>query len=178
MPPKKTAKHHDEKRHEANDLRRSYEHLGRVEILQRTVQPSSGDCVSTLAALAQQEVQSGHEKAAAELLRAAEHFSFAALASDSAKGPQLSKNLESAIREEFDRLTTKATERWEHDEERNIAPSTIYKSAVQGANKALKLGNYHQALEFARAAEALTHAKQHGQRLLKSGKERLKLSAT
>jgi len=101
MPPKKAAKkavkHHDLKHQEAKDLRRAYEHLGRVEILQRALQQTHVEHVSTLAALAEQELQSGHIKDAADLLRAAEHLSFAALAGDSAKVADVSKDLENAI---------------------------------------------------------------------------------
>src|SRR5258708_16482578 len=80
MPPKKaakkSAKHHDHKHDSAKDLRRAYEHLGRLEILQRTLQPTQAGDVKSLITLAKQELENGHRKDAADLLRPAEHFSF------------------------------------------------------------------------------------------------------
>lgn len=178
MPPKKAAKPHDEKHHEAKDLRRAYEHMGRVEILQRVLQPTPAEEVSILAALAQQELQNGHKKDAADLLRVAEHLSFAALAGESVKLSQVSKDLEQAITAEFEHLTNKAEEHWEHESECDKTVTAIYKNARKNARQAIEKRAYHQALEFARAAEALTHAKQHGSQSLESAKDRLKLSAS
>jgi hypothetical protein len=178
MPPKKAAKPHDEKHHEAKDLRRAYEHIGRVEILRRVLQPSPAEEVSILVTLAQQELQNGHHKDAAEFLRASEHLSFAALAGESAKLSQISRDLEHTIMAEVEHLTNRAEEHWEHEVERDKAVTAIYKNARKRTKQAIEKCAYHQALEFARAAEALTHTKQHGQQRLESAKERLKLSAS
>jgi hypothetical protein len=178
MPPKKAAKPHDEKHHEAKDLRRAYEHRGRVEILQRVLQPIPAEEVSILAALAQQELQNGLKKDAADLLRGAEHLSFAALAGESVKRSQVSKDLEQAIIAEFEHLTNKATEHWEYEGERDKAVTAIYRNARKNAKEAIEKRAYHQALEFARAVEALTHTKQHRPQSIESAKEHLKLSSS
>lgn len=182
MPPKKAAKksvkHHDPKRHEAKDLRRAYEHLGRVEILQLALRQTHVKHVTTLAALAEQELQSGHIKDAADLLRAAEHLSFAALAGDNAKVAEVSKDLENAIAEEFEHLTLKAEEHWEHDEERHGVVAALYESSLKSSKKALQQGTYRQALELMRAAEALAHVKKHGPNEVQDVREKLELSAS
>ncbi len=178
MPPKKAAKLHAENRHEAKDLRRAYEHMGRVEILQRSLKPAPAEEVSVLAALARQELQSGHIKEAAELLRAAEHLNFAAPASENARSSQLAKDLGSAVTDEFECLVRKAEEHWEHGGERQEALIAIYKNSLQKASQALKRGDYYRALEFARTADALADVKQHGPHRIADGVERLKLSAS
>ena len=157
MPPKKAAKPHDEKHHEAKDLRRAYEHMGRVEILRRVLQPTPAEEVSILVTLAQQEIQNGHKKDAADLLRATEHLSFAALAGESVKLSQVARDLEHAIVAEFEHLTNKADEHWQHEDERDEAVTVIYKNVRKKAKQAMEKHAWHQALEFARAAEALTH---------------------
>ena len=68
---KKAAKHADPKHHEARDLRRAYEHLGRIESLQRAVTSGLQEGVATLVALAQQQLKGGNARNSAELLRAA-----------------------------------------------------------------------------------------------------------
>ena len=95
MPPKKaakkSAKHHDPKHDSAKDLRRAYEHLGRVDILQRVLQPKHAHDVKSLVTLAERELENGHRKDGANLLRAAEHFSFAALAHDTEELEEISR---------------------------------------------------------------------------------------
>ena len=82
-PPKKAAKksaaHHHDKPHQTNDLRRAYEHMGRLEVLRKSLEASTADAVGVLAKLAQNEIGAGHNKDAADLLRASEHLSFAVL---------------------------------------------------------------------------------------------------
>ena len=77
---KKTAGHHHDKHHQANDLRRAYEHMGRVAVLRQTSKSSATDAVAELTASAQRAIKDGHSKDAADLLRASEHLSFAVLA--------------------------------------------------------------------------------------------------
>ncbi len=101
---------------------------------------------------------------------------FAALATENAKSGRLAEDLEKAIMDEFERLTGKAEEHWEHGGDRHKAIAAIYQSSFKKANQAMKQHEYCLALELARAADALAHGKQHGSHRLVSGKERLKLS--
>jgi hypothetical protein len=158
--PKNATGSQDEKHHEEKDMRRAYEHLGRVEILQQFLQPASAHEVGVLVALAQQEIQNGHKRQASELLRASEHLSFAALGIEETKKAPPAKDLERAISEEFEHLTHKAEERWEYGD-RHEGLAAIYKFSLQTAKTALKHGEYHPALELARAADALAGVKQH-----------------
>ena len=183
-PPKKAAKkvaakHADPKHHEMKDLRRAYEHLGRVELIQKVSGHTEKD-VSTLAAVAQKELQAGHAKDAADLLRAAEHFSFSALGASAAKASGLSEKLEEAVQDEFDHLTEKAQDHWEHEDEkdRHAEVITLHSKALKEAKHAFKHGFYRQALELARGAEALAHVKKHGPDELGSGKNHLKLGTS
>ena len=69
MPPprkaaKKTAKHPHDKHHQANDLRRAYEHMGRLELLGKTQRPSAFEAVGALTKLARSEMEGGYKKAA------------------------------------------------------------------------------------------------------------------
>ena len=185
MPPAKKAakkisgKHADPKHHESKDLRRAYEHLGRVEILQKTSGRTHED-VSTLAGLAQKELKAGHAKDAADLLRAAEHLSFADLGETSSTGQAVSSMLEEAVRSEFAHLIEKADDHWGHEDEKNRHPEvkTLYRSSLKAAQKALQQGSYRQALELARGAEALAHVKKHGPGELTAGKDHPKLATS
>ena len=182
MPPqkaaKKSAKHHDPKHDSAKDLRRAHEHLGRVDILQRVLQPKQADDVKSLVTLAEQELENGHRKDAADLLRAAEHFSFAALAHETAEPDEVSGDLENALSEEFEHLTMKAEEHWEHEEERHKLVATLYTGALKHSRKALERGRYRQAMELIRAAETLAHVKKHDPNELQDGVETLMLSTS
>ena len=173
--PKKAAKHPDKEHkghHKAKDLRRVYEHLGRVEILHAGLPTAAAGEVTTLVALAQQQLRSsGESKDAADLLRAAEHLSFAALAGDRSRGVAVSAELKTAIAEHFEELSQRADEHWDNKEKRPETLSAIYLSCRKSAAKAFKLGAYHQALEYIRAAEALAHGKDHGLPALPAGKQ-------
>ncbi len=180
--PKNAAKnapvsHADPKHHEGKDLRRAYEHLGRVEILQRSSGQTNTD-VSTLAALAQQELRVGHAKGAADLLRAAEHLSFAALRTNATEASELSPMLKEAIQKEFDHLLEKAEEHWKQGDkkDRHADVATLYRSSLEAAEQARKQGLCRQALELARSAEALAHVRKHGSAELAAGKAPLKFA--
>jgi hypothetical protein len=170
-PPKKAAKkaagHRHDKRHEAKDLRRAYEHMGRVAVLRQTSNPS--EQVAELTALAQQAIKDGHTKEAADLLRASEHLSFAVLAGEASGIVRVSAELKEAITEQFDDLTRKAQEHWQQQEEPSDIVAATYQSSRNSASKAFKANAFHQALEFARASEALAHVKQLGPLKLESG---------
>jgi hypothetical protein len=172
---KKVAKHADPKHHEAKDLRRAYEHLGRIESLQRSVVGGAQTEVATLVALAQQQLKSGDAKNAAELLRAAEHLSFAGLAAERPEQTKLSGTIKTALEDEHRHLTDRAVEHWERGEHpANLA--ALYASSLQSSQQALRRGAYREAMEFVRAAEALAHVERLGSGKLTAGSAPLKLA--
>ncbi len=161
MPPKKaakkSAKHHDDEHHHAKDLRRAYEHLGRVEILRQLLN-GSGDDVATLVDLAQREIANGEAKNAADLLRAAEHLGFAGILNRGAGEAEPFLGLAIALRGELGRLAAKAEEHWEA-ESAHPKVEKIYRDSLMKAGIARDQGAYRQALELARGAEALAHVR-------------------
>jgi hypothetical protein len=179
-PPKKAAKkapgHHHDKHHQANDLRRAYEHMGRLAVLRQFKSPMA-DAIAELTTLAQRAIKDGHSKDAADLLRASEHLSFAVLASDASGVVSISAELKQSITEHFDELTRRANEHWEEEDEHSDILAGIYQSSRSSAAKAFKARAYHQALEYARAAEALAHVKQHGPLKLGRGHKNLQLES-
>ena len=177
-PPKKSAKHARPKHKEVKELRRAFEHMGRILSLQPSLTAASRVDVDLLVSLAEQELADGDDKNAAELLRAAEHISFATLARDHAKQPSLSPLVEEAVREEYERLAEKAAEHWDHADRRHPAVSSLYKSSLQGAKRALAAGVYRQGLELVRAAAALAQVEKHGPKKLAAGRARLELTAS
>ena len=183
-PPKKAAKKSAKKAGKqdpevrgANHLRRAFEHMGRLEVLQATLKASAAEAITALANLAQQEVQRGKNKDAADLLRASEHLSFAALAGDGSAGGRLTAELKHSIAEHFAELTRRADELWEEKEQHASLLAAIYRSARKSAAEAFKSRAYHRALELARAAEVLAHIKEHEPHNLATGKKNLKLKA-
>lgn len=125
---KAAAKHADLGHHERKDLRRAYEHLGRVEALQPGVEGEFSKNIHTLVALAEKELGQGNRKNAADLLRAAEHFSFAALANTEAKPGRISQELTDVVTEEVEHLTRKANDHWgeSDDAEHHRSVTTIF----------------------------------------------------
>ncbi len=159
MPPKKAAKKqvgpHDEKQHHSKDLRRAYEHLGRVQTLQRQLK-DGGDDVSVLVGLAQEQSAEGRAKDVADLLRAAEHLGFAELADSKEVVARLSGSVEAALRAQLDHLLKKAEEHWE-PKDAHPAIASIYRDTRHRAEQARKGRSYRMALELMRCAEALAH---------------------
>jgi hypothetical protein len=158
---KKAAGHHHDKHHQANDLRRAYEHMGRVAVLRQASRSSGTDTVAELTTLAQQAIKDGHSKDAADLLRASEHLTFAVLTGEVSGLVHVSADLKESITEQFDDLARRADEHWQEDEEHSNTLTEVYEASRKSATSAFKARVYHQALEFARAAEALAHVKQH-----------------
>jgi len=173
---KKTAKHHPGHR-QASDLRRAYEHMSRVEILQRSLKPSDAKVVTTLATLAREQLEAGNNQQAADLLRAAEHLSIAALTDQVSKKVRLSDELVQSITEHFNELTGRSEEHWLKHEGQLGVFTAIYKSTRKNATVAFKHRAYHQALELARATEALAHVSPHGAHKMKRGEKVLRLTA-
>ena len=157
--PKKHEKDHEEKhdgKSAAKHLRRAFEHLGRVEALQGLAQVKAA---STLVQLAQASIDHQEARPAADLLRAAEHLSFAAIAAESpatagsTTAPALSPELEEAIRREFRKLLEHAEE---HDLPNDSVLGTLLRNTLDQARAAFDGKDLRQALELARAAEALS----------------------
>jgi hypothetical protein len=178
MPPKKAAKKHTPKDgHPSKDLRRAYEHLGRVEVLQRAAGPPGGK-VEKLVRLAQEESSEGDPRNVADLLRAAEHLSFAALVDKSDKGGSISGLLEAAVTEEFEHLRGRAEEHWDQ-EDADPALAEIYQDAMRQAGRAANKGRHREAMELARAAEAIAHVKrEHGPKKPSAGGKLRELAAS
>ena len=144
--------------HPANDLRLAYEHLGRVEILEGALTGAPFVDVATLATLAQQQLGSGRTQNAADLLRAAEHLCFAMLAPAHVTDCLMNPELKQAVAVEFEGLMRGAEEHWTDAEEpasRRVIEDLFARSLDQARN-AFTHGAFRPALEFARAAEALS----------------------
>jgi hypothetical protein len=153
-------------------LLRAYEHLGRIEIIEAALTGKPFCDVSTLSALAQQEFTAGRTRHSADLLRAAVHLNFAALAPSRAAADVISPELKASISAEFDHLLRRAEDHWSESQptpqpkgrqsrdnqtvtaHRSIAQ--IYAGSLQQARRAFAAESYCQALELARAADALT----------------------
>lgn len=163
---KKSAKDHGKKHHEGKDLRRAYEHMGRLSGLEKLLAAEIAAQIDVLRELAQRSLQEGESKSAADLLRAGEHLGFGSLAPQ-AKASRLSEELAAAVNAEYEHLVDKAGERWEkHENERPGAIVAVYESMVESANVAFQKGAYRRALEFARGAEALAQVRGGGLALL------------
>ena len=149
MPPKKAAKKAPAKfapKHDdGKDLRRVYEHQGRVLALHGVLGKYGAD-IKTITALAEKELAGSHFKDAADLFRASEKAD-----------ADISEALEKSLTEEFENKRSKADEHWE---ESNTL-SGLYEKTLDGAQKALDGGAYRKALELVRAAEALAHVHLH-----------------
>jgi len=160
MPPKKAAKksakkaagHHDP--HKAGkDARRTFEHLGRVQALSSlTAKESESLTLLTKTADAAYQVQ--QYKESADLLRAAEHLSFAVLHLEASES--VSADLKKVIQEEFEHLIERSVE---HSSDRDVPMVLLALLArmTLDAKAAMRRGSYRSASEFARGAEALSH---------------------
>ncbi|HEX9198130.1 MAG TPA: hypothetical protein VF865_01115 [Acidobacteriaceae bacterium] len=148
----KTSAHH----HVADDLRRVYEHLGRIDILEGALAGVPFRQVSSLAALAEQQLVSGNPRDAADLLRIAEHICFAALAPEhSLANPPVSAELRAAIIDEMAKLAERAEDYWSEVDAPNETIASIYAATLEQSRKSFTSGVYRPALELARAVEAL-----------------------
>ena len=168
---------HAKKHGHSKDLRRAFEHMNRVQCLHSSLARPEAKSVDLLAALAEQELTSGEEQNAADLLRAAEHLAFAFLADDTDTG-ELSPDLLEAIHEQHERLADKADEHWKEQKKPHEDLAKVYEAARKASGKALKEEQYHRALEFQRAAEALAHVELQPARKLEAGKPRRQLKAS
>jgi len=166
---KKSAKDHANK-NGSKDLRRAYEHLGRLSGLEKLLSGAVRTQIGQLTDLAQRSLQQGEQTTAADLLRAGEHLAFGSLASQ-AKATQLSSDLASAIDAKYEELIDMAEEHWgRHDGNRPDGIEEVYDSMLDAASVAYGKGAYRRALEFARGAEALAHLRSGRLALLEDGR--------
>lgn len=142
---------------QSSDLRRAYEQLVRVDILEGALAGPSFCDVSTLVALALGELAGGREREAADLLRAAEHISFAAQTPRGyASAIHIVGELREAIDTEFDALMQRADRsRRERSTPRHGMVPEICTRTLQMAHEAYVEELFGRALELARAAELL-----------------------
>ena len=95
--------------------------------------------VSALATLAEQQLSAGYARDAANLLRAAEHICFAALAPEDRPGtvPMVSPDLKGAIAAELNHLMRRAEDHWDEaesdEDEAYEAIAAIYSAALNQA---------------------------------------------
>lgn len=171
MPPKKAAKKAAKKapaKHDPNkaakDTRRAFEHLGRVQALS-DLTSAEKDGLRLLTQTAENVYRAQQYKESADLLRAAEHLSFASLNRNASEA--VSKELEETIQEEFEHLMERSRD---HSSENAVPKSLIELLAHMSheAQAALQRGSYRAALEYARGAEALSHVHELGDRFLPS----------
>lgn len=152
---KKAAK--KESKSPGRDMRRGYEHLYRVHALAGSLEGDTLEQVQTLAQYAQAAARASRLKSAADLMRAAEHLAFAALGT-SAPDESVAKEVRDELKEELEHLLDRAADDWELQDP-SRALRKIYKRARSAAKDAWKQKTYGRALEFARAADAVSHAR-------------------
>lgn len=152
---KSAAKHGTHEDPPLKDRRRAHEHLGRVEALHKLVDQPVAKEIETLKELAHQEIEAGKPKGAADLLRAAEHLSFGSL--HAPKSEEADPKLAEELTREFEGKLAKADEHWSENDDHLDGLNEIFAHAKDRAQKSFDEGAYRQALELARAAEALSH---------------------
>jgi hypothetical protein len=160
MPAKKTERTTVKRpaQHRADEARRAYEYLGRIEIIEGVLAGSPFVAVTALQNLARQQLSSGNARNAASLLEAAEHLCFAALAPESLEDALISRDLKQSIATEFEALIRRAEERWRDEDEpaNRESIATLYSETLAEARRAFARGGFRPALELARGAEALS----------------------
>lgn len=153
---------------EGKELRRAFEHLGRVRAISGHAGQAHAVAANTHFELAfhrgqralEMAVKEGatprQKRAAADLLRSAEHLAFAELEGGAKSDRKLLTGfLKKAIQKEFKKLDEKAA-----DKEKQSPDEWIRKLQEQvrkEARKALDGEHYRRALELIRGAEALAH---------------------
>ena len=149
---KKSAGAHDPHK-AAKDARRTFEHLGRVQALAKLTSSEAGS-LQSLTATADGAFRAQKYKESADLLRAAEHLSFATLHADATEA--VAAELKQVIKEEFTHLLERADEH----ASRHVLPretKQLFLRLVKDAKASMRRGSLRAALEYARGAEALAH---------------------
>jgi hypothetical protein len=141
----------------SSELLRAYQHLARVDILEGALSGAAFCDVSTLAALALGELGAGRDREAADLLRAAEHISFAAQTPRGyASAMRIFDELRDAIGAEFDtRMRRAELFRRERSSPRHGVVPDICTRTLQLAREAYAEELLGRALELAHAVELL-----------------------
>ncbi len=135
------------------EMRRCYEHFGRVSTL--LGQMAEKETVTRLVALAQELLRLGSPKEAADALRAAEHLCFGSLAMQGGTD-DISDVLLVALQTEYADLLDRAKQR-AADHELAGPAARLFSTLRKMAAAAYKARQYRGASELARGAEALTH---------------------
>ena len=178
MAPKKAAKKVAKKaakrapgKHDLNkrsqDLRRCYEHFGRVTALLPLCEDRS-DLLIKMVILGKRVLQSGSPKEAADVFRASEHLAFGTLAARAPEDTSLSSSLIGILEEEYRHLLDRADE---HAASGELSQPvvTLFRTLRADAARAYRSRKYRAASEFARGAEALAHVKSNILGRLRSG---------
>lgn len=156
MAPKKAAKKTPAKKAQhspSHDARRAFEHMGRVQAIAPLTE-AEGKAITQLVSAADAAFQAREYKAAADLLRAAEHVSFATLQKNASE--TIAPDLVSAVSGEAEALLKRSAEHGSKGTQ-DKAIAALGKRLQRDAQAALRKGCYRAAIEFARAAEALAH---------------------
>lgn len=154
---KTSAAHHPN----SHDLRRAFEHFGRIEMMRASgLSAMSLGAVDIMVLFARHEWEAGFAHNAADLLRAAEHICFGARLFDSTLFESIPPILHDSVIAHFRELMHRADHHW-HDASHPFEFVAVYKFAQEMANQAIERNAYQAALEYARAAEALAHLRLH-----------------
>jgi hypothetical protein len=144
----------------SDDLRRAYEFLGRIDILESSLSGASFCDVSTLVGLALNELAAGRDREACDLLRSAEHISFAAQAPNgyASSAMHMFDELRQAIDAEFSGLIRRAEVlREERSSPRHGQLPDLCARTLKDAREAYAEQAFGRALELARAAALLAN---------------------
>ncbi len=142
----------------SDELRRAFEHLARIDVLEGALAGQAFCDVSTLVALALNELHAGNDHAAAELLTAAEHLCFAAQSPQgySSSTMRVFAELRHALDAEFDTLVRRADVlRAQSTSPRHGTLSDLCTRTLKLAREAHREQSFGRAIELARAGELL-----------------------
>lgn len=145
---------------QSENLRRAYEFLGRIDILESTLSGPSFCDVSTLVALGLNALAAGRDREACDLLRTAEHIGFAAQAPAgyASSAMRMFDELRTAIDAEFSGLIRRAEVlREERFSPRYGELPDLCARTLKDAREAYAEQAFTRALELARAAALLAN---------------------
>lgn len=149
----------------AQDLLRAYELLARIDILEGSLSGPSFCDVSTLVVLALNELAAGRDRNACDLLRSAEHISFAAQAPGGygSSAIRMFEELQEAIDAEFSGLIRRTDLlREERSSPRHGQLADLCARTLKDAREAYADQAFGSALEFARASALLAELAMRG----------------
>ncbi len=149
--------------------------MSRVRLVR---QPEHSGDIETLVSAAGRELAGGENKNAAELLRAAEHLCFAALASENPGNVKMSRELIAAILDQLGELEEDRKESAGKEIQQDADLAHLVDEIAKAADKALAEEQYHRAPELKRAVVSLSLVKLPRSRKLKAGEEIRQLAAS